>query len=53
MRALLKARAGDAVGAADIFEKLSADPLAPEDIRARAVTLRALYLGAVPVQEVK
>lgn len=43
MEGLLAARDGHMKEAADIMTKIAANPLAPEDQRQRAVSLRALY----------
>ncbi len=43
--ALLASRAGDRGAAVEDLTKISADPLAPADARARAFTLRSLYVA--------
>lgn len=43
--ALLAFRAGDKAAAVDDLAKISADPMAPADARARAFTLRSFYVA--------
>ncbi len=48
LQALLAARTGQMQEAADILAGITADPQAPDDVRTRAFTLRALYVAEIP-----
>lgn len=51
LEALLYSREGKMKEAADLLAQIMANSEAPEDVRARALTLRALYAGAAATPE--